>query len=72
MTKRERVAFKCAHCGRAYKRRAGDRGTNTCDSCWEPNEDGVCSICGASPTHKITGMCGPCTFGEAKTAGGNW
>lgn len=28
--------------------------------------------CGASPILPLTGMCGPCTFGEAETAGGNW
>lgn len=28
--------------------------------------------CGATPVLPITGMCGPCTFGEAETAGGNW
>lgn len=31
-----------------------------------------CEVCGASPVVPITGMCGPCTFGEADTAGGNW
>ena len=31
-----------------------------------------CSVCGESPTVTATGLCGPCTFGEAKTAGGNW
>ena len=31
-----------------------------------------CDVCGALPTVPETGMCGPCTFGEADTAGGNW
>lgn len=31
-----------------------------------------CEICGGSPVVPETGMCGPCTFGEADTAGGNW
>jgi hypothetical protein len=31
-----------------------------------------CENCGASPIVPATGMCGPCTFGEAETAGGNW
>lgn len=31
-----------------------------------------CSTCGAKPTVRATGLCGPCTFGEAETAGGNW
>jgi hypothetical protein len=38
----------------------------------EPNWFGECSNCGASPTHPQTGMCGPCTFGEAEMVGGNW
>lgn len=31
-----------------------------------------CENCGATPIVPVTGMCGPCTFGEAETAGGNW
>lgn len=31
-----------------------------------------CSVCAATPIVVETGMCGPCTFGEAETAGGNW
>ena len=31
-----------------------------------------CSVCGEKPVVPETGMCGPCTFGEAETAGGNW
>jgi hypothetical protein len=38
----------------------------------EPDWSTPCEICGALPTVPITGMCGPCTFGEAETAGGNW
>jgi CO dehydrogenase/acetyl-CoA synthase alpha subunit len=38
----------------------------------EPDWTGKCEVCGASPTVPTTGMCGPCTFGEADTAGGNW
>ena len=29
-------------------------------------------VCGGSPVVPETGMCGPCTFGEADTASGNW
>ncbi len=29
-------------------------------------------ICGALPTVHPTGLCGPCCFGEADTAEGNW
>lgn len=31
-----------------------------------------CENCGATPVVNATGLCGPCTFGEAATAGGNW
>lgn len=31
-----------------------------------------CENCGQKPIVPMTGMCGPCTFGEAETAGGNW
>ena len=38
----------------------------------KPDWGGKCEVCGASPIVPATGMCGPCTFGEAETAGGNW
>jgi hypothetical protein len=31
-----------------------------------------CIVCGQNPCIRETEMCGPCTFGEADTAGGNW
>jgi len=31
-----------------------------------------CEVCGQTPVVLLTGLCGPCTFGEAETAGGNW
>ena len=31
-----------------------------------------CELCGNRPVVPITGMCGPCTFGESDTEGGNW
>lgn len=38
----------------------------------EPDWESECEVCGARPVLPVTGMCGPCTFGEADTAGGNW
>jgi hypothetical protein len=38
----------------------------------EPDWTHTCENCGATPVVPLTGMCGPCTFGEADTAGGNW
>lgn len=38
----------------------------------EPDWSKDCSICGDSPIVPLTGMCGPCSFGDASTVGGNW
>lgn len=38
----------------------------------EPDWGGKCDVCGNSPIVPLTGMCGPCTFGEGDTALGNW
>ena len=38
----------------------------------EPDWATPCEVCGAVPTLTGIGLCGPCTFGEADTAGGNW
>lgn len=38
----------------------------------EPDWSNKCENCGATPIVPATGMCGPCTFGEADTADGNW
>lgn len=37
-----------------------------------PDWTRACEACGASPVLPATGMCGPCSFGEAETFGGNW
>lgn len=34
--------------------------------------DRKCEVCDATPVVYVTGMCGPCTFGEAETIDGNW
>jgi hypothetical protein len=31
-----------------------------------------CANCKATPTMPLTGLCGPCTFNDPSTAGGNW
>ncbi len=38
----------------------------------EPDWTKTCEVCGGSPVVPLTGLCGPCTFGEAETIGGNW
>lgn len=44
------------------------------DTCVQmvPDWGGKCEVCGQKPIVPSTGMCGPCTFGEAETANGNW
>ena len=37
-----------------------------------PDWDRQCENCGATPIVPATGLCGPCTFGDISTAGGNW
>jgi hypothetical protein len=39
---------------------------------FEPDWTKKCEVCGETPVVPKTGMCGPCTFGEAETVGGNW
>ena len=38
----------------------------------EPDWDSECDVCGESPVVPESGMCGPCTFGDASTVGGCW
>lgn len=39
---------------------------------YQPDWSRNCTICDATPIVPATGMCGPCTFGEAETVDGNW
>jgi len=38
----------------------------------KPDWNKKCENCGETPIVPVTSLCGPCTFGEAETAGGNW
>jgi hypothetical protein len=70
---KRRVASKLCHHGYSKK---------SCKEClgeqriikedMAPDYTKKCGTCGASPVVPLTGMCGPCTFGEAETADGNW
>lgn len=60
MTKRKTKSLR-----KHEKREARQRRT-------EPDWGGRCEVCDASPIVPLTGMCGPCTFGEAETVNGNW
>ena len=61
--------IKCQGCGKDFNTNGGG---NVCSKCIEPDWKGKCEVCGASPTQPLTGMCGPCTFGEGESADGNW
>jgi len=37
-----------------------------------PDWNRKCLVCDATPIVPVSGMCGPCTFGEAETVDGNW
>lgn len=56
---------------------AGIMGTPMPDPTPDPdpfakNWDHECDVCGQTPSVEATGLCGPCTWGEADTVGGNW
>jgi len=38
----------------------------------QPDWDTACGQCGSKPVVPLSGMCGPCTFGERETEGGDW
>lgn len=56
------------------KRRHGPKPTvlEQGDPKTRPDWTRACTNCGQSPIVPVTGLCGPCTFGEADTIGGNW
>ncbi len=55
---------------RPCKKHGGNAPNN--DYCAQPDWERQCEVCSQSPVICCTGLCGPCTFGEAATAGGNW
>jgi hypothetical protein len=38
----------------------------------EPDWTRQCENCKSTPVYPRSGLCGPCSFGEADTAHGNW
>jgi hypothetical protein len=68
MSRKKRKAAKLLGTAEANKRRddAQVRGDT------EPDWSHECEVCGQRPIVPVTGLCGPCTFGEAETIGGNW
>ena len=51
---------------------SGDPDESGHDDMFEPDWTEECIVCGWKPILPLTGMCGPCTWGEAETMGGNW
>lgn len=51
-----------------------DKGKMTEETLKDGEQDWTtpCENCGQLPTVHPVGLCGPCCFGEADTAGGNW
>jgi len=72
-------AHRCDACARNFQtagalvdHNRAKHGANGQPSGTEPDWTGRCDVCGATPVVPVTGMCGPCTFGEAATMHGNW
>lgn len=69
---------KCYVCGKKVNLNKYDNDVQKgeafpiCDACYEPDWTRECEVCGSRPIVPATGMCGPCTWGEAETANGNW
>lgn len=55
-----------------HKRKKPQKTETAADHDTRPDWTAECENCGQSPVVPATGLCGPCTFGEADTAGGNW
>lgn len=70
--------YKCFCCGNDIKCDEPDieieKGhiVPLCEDCYKPDWKGICENCGASPIVPVTGMCGPCTWGDSDTINGNW
>lgn len=75
--KTDGAKINCPECGKLIKEVGLDDHMKDAHSILqgkfsEPDWSKECEICGATPVVPITGMCGPCTWGEAETANGNW
>lgn len=70
----ENVTVKCADCkGPVVTARENDGEPVFCATCGAKEDwSRQCETCGGLPVVQATGLCGPCTFGESGTAGGNW
>lgn len=65
----------CPKCGKFHHMDGQGRVDPRCPldpNSTEPNFQYTCEVCDAIPVVPATGLCGPCTFGEADTINGNW
>lgn len=67
-TEKQHLDGECTDCGCIAFRELLDSD----DPRIKPDWKTPCEVCGAVPSMPLTGMCGPCTFGEAETKDGNW
>lgn len=64
--------YPCDECGKDVEFDQPITTAVLCRECTAPDYESKCEVCGATPVLPQSGMCGPCTFGEADTADGNW
>lgn len=64
--------YQCSECKNPVKLSQPTSFDVICSDCSAPDYLSQCEVCGATPVVPQTGMCGPCTFGDADTVGGNW
>ncbi len=57
---------------RVVARQVPGQSADDCLANGDKNWHAPCQNCGELPTVHPTELCGPCCFGEADTAGGNW
>lgn len=52
--------------------RTADRTPERIKRKFRPNYRHDCENCGSKPTVPVSGLCGPCHFGQADAVGGGW
>jgi len=52
--------------------RIPEKGEGASEEAFAVDHTRKCSVCDNGPVVNATGLCGPCTWGEWETQGGNW
>lgn len=70
----ENVTVKCADCkGPVVTAKETSVEKVYCATCGGKEDwSRKCETCGGAPVVQATGLCGPCTFGDASTGIGEW